>query len=425
VRSDSETWRKFCIPLTITIFTAYWYWRSSNTYFIFDEWEFWNQSRNSFNPVQLARPYMGSLNVALFMVWTVIDTFFGIQSYEPYRLTALFMFALFLFSFAHLCKRIELSLTETLLSLGILTFAGPVVGNLWGGWQFAWLLSLTTGTLAVTQQFRSRRVSRNILILALIGTSVSSSSVGLTFLTINTVIAWQTRNRQLVFGATCLGALYALWTVSFGGATEVGSPPQLFAYALTHLTTSISALIGIYSYEDAFRFLLVCGLSVKLGYAVVSKWQPNYHQRNKGDLQVLRTAFVFGAVVWTAALSFSRASLAYNNGTGDSFSPTAVRYVHVGLYLILIIGLLASNKRVRRIGLAVGFSASLLVGISFQAQQMKVVRNLGEEVKTSIDAALCDVRQAKSADFANFGRPRLELILDWARQGQIQCSSPG
>ncbi len=379
----------------------------------------------SFNPLHLARPYMGSLNFALFAVWTLINSFFGIRSYEPYRLTALFMFAVFLLTFAHLCKKIELSLTDTLLSLGILTFAGPVVGNLWGGWQFAWLLSLATGTLSVAQQFSSRRISRNILILILVGLSVSSSSVGITFLAINAFIAWRMRNRQLVFGAACLGALYAFWTVLFSGATEVGTPPQLFAYALTHLTTSVSALFGIYSYSDCFRLLIVCGLAVKFGHIAVSKRQSDDHPNSREELRALQAAFAFGACVWAVLLSFSRASLAYSNVTGESFSPTAVRYVHIGLYLVLIIGISASSKRARRIGLAISFTLSLLVGVSFQAKQMKVVRDLGEEVKTSIDGALCDVDQAQSADFANFGRPRLKLILNWARQGQLHCSSTG
>lgn len=405
---------------TIVVAGVYWYWCARGTYFIYDELEFWNQQRNSFNPSRLLEPYMGSLNAVLFLIWTILDQNLSLNHYEIYRLLPILAFCVFLWSFTILCKRLALDSIDTFMCLGILAIAGPVVGNMWGGWQLAWIISLAAGTLSLALQLTDKPSVSKLLVTMLLSVAILSSSVGLTFLVINLFVAVAFKRARLVVGITFVGVLYGLWQLVYGADGLLASGPQLLAYFTSHLSASVMALFGMYSEPSIPRAgiaLFVTALIVleikHLGCLV-----QNDHERR---LRAVHTSVLAGLLVWTALLSISRTGLAVSGITGDSFTPTSVRYVHIGFTLVLTCIATLKVARLRKVLLGTSLVLSFAFGFSFHNSQMVEVRRLGNESRAALAEAVCNPLDVNVSDYDGFGRLRYTIIRQLVNDGRLVC----
>ena len=337
-----------------------------STTFYFDEWD-WVQGRREWDAAALLEPHNEHLSLVPVLVFKLLFSTVGTDSYVPYRVAGLLLHCgVTALLFAYARKRVG-----ELVALG----AAAVVLFLGTGWpdmlwpfQIGFLSSLAAGIGALLALDREDRRG-NVLAAVLLGVALASSSLGLPLLVafaLEVLGRPDRRSRWWIVAAPA--AVYALWYVAYGGEGTVTSD-NVFGAPGYVADAAAGAAGALFSLDMNWgRTLAVAGIVALLA---------SLHRR--GTASWRRLALIAAPLAFWGLTAIAR---------GQFGEPAAPRYLYPGVVFLLLIAVeAAAGIRLSRGALVV---AALLVGFAVLGNAGKMREGAGflRDESTALNGAL-------------------------------------
>jgi hypothetical protein len=298
--------------------------------FNYDEWN-WVMNRRGWSADTLLEPHNEHLSLIPVLIFKLLFVSVGIDAYWPYRL-AVILVHLLCVGLVFVLARRRVGDVFALAIAALILFLGSAWQDLLWPFQIGYLGSVAAGLGMLLALERGDRAGR-VLACVLLGVSIASSSLGLTFacaavaeLLLRPRASWRSpaRWRQLWVAAVPIG-LYGIWFIAYGDINATPGTahgfglfrqngPVIPSYVADMAASAFGGLVGLSI--DWGRPLVLLALGVGIWLA---------RGRRAGPRLV---ALVVGLVALWGLTALLRAQL---NAAGDS------RYVYPGAVLIVLL----------------------------------------------------------------------------------------
>ena len=317
-----------------------------SAWFFGDDWQMLTFRRELLHSGQwiqfLFNPHNEHLSTTVVVVFSVLESLFGIDSAIPFLVVVIIAHLALLWVVRCFLLRWGVSLIPRLFAIVWLGFLGSGAENLVWAFQAAYIGALALGLWGlylVTGSSRSLRrncVASMLFILSLFTAGTSLPVFAISML----VIIWNRRWRQLLEVGLAPAILYASWFLLYGASRQPQNPrslTQIVPYMTRGLEFGLDQIVQF----GVLGFIL--GIAAVMLLALTD-WYT-------GDHRVTLVALILGAVAFFALGGWGR-------GFYGADQAQAVRYVYVlGAFAIPI--LIAVGYRVmqsHRLFAAVGFA---------------------------------------------------------------------
>lgn len=357
------------------------------TSFYFDEWD-WVQGRRAWNADALLAPHNEHLSLVPVLLYKLLFSTVGIDSYVPYRVLGVVVHLLvagLLFTYAR--RRVGDLLA--LAAATVVVFLGPAWQDVLWPFQIGFMGSLAAGLGALLALDRGdRRGDRVAAVLLTVALATSSLGIPLLAVAMLEVLGLPGRGRRWPVVVVPL-VLYGIWYLGYGGG-ESATMNNAFAtprYIAEAAAGAVGALFGLTS--DWGRPLAVA-LVALLVFAVARRATIPWR---------LAAVVALPLVFWTLT-GLARAN--YNE-------PAAPRYLYPGVVFLLLIAVeAAAGARVGRRG-----TAALLVLLAFvTVSNLGTLRNGGGWLRdrtAEVDGSLAALQLAAPHGVAPDFQPEPEV----------------
>ena len=351
--------------LALLAFAALLYLGRSTTFY-FDEWN-WIQDRRAWDAAALLTPHNEHLSLVPVLVYKLLFSTVGTDSYVPYRVAGLLLHcgvAALLYTYAS--RRVG-----ELLALGaaaIVLFLGTAWPDVLWPFQIGFLGSLAAGIGALLALDRED-TRGDVVAAVLLGVALASSSLGLPLLVAGALeVLGRPDRRSRWWIVAAPAALYTVWYVAYGGEGTATSD-NLFGSPGYVAEAAAGAAGALFSLDVNWgRTLAVAGIVALLA---------SLHRRGAASWRLL--ALIALPLVFWGLTAVARGQLG---------EPAAPRYLYPGVVFLLLIAVeAAAGLRLARGALIV---AALLVGFAVlgNAGRMREGAGFLRDESTALNGAL-------------------------------------
>lgn len=315
VGNEVGTWRVLLAVAMIAVFLVL-VRVGSGTGFFFDEWDFLAY-RRGFSLDVLLQPHNGHLVAIPNVLYSLLSSWFGIESHTPFRTLALTFHLGVAFLAAVATRRVRGDVA------GIAAFV--VIGLMGAGWQnIFWAFQIgfvgsiaffLAGWLLLDPASGSFNKRRGAMVSVSTLGSLLMSGVGVAALgAIVLLCLADPRRRQLWWIPVGPAAVYGLWQVTHGtSSADLGSVDRLPQFALQNAGSAAGGVFGL----DVAWGQMILGVVL---FLVVRRFL-----RERGPVWSFGPALMYCVFVSLATVSRS-----------TFFEPGASRYVYLGIIVLLL-----------------------------------------------------------------------------------------
>jgi hypothetical protein len=359
-------WPAVALGVLLVIAGALVLWQTRDTTLSDDEW-LWTARRWELTPSSFLQPHNQHLSLVPVLIYRALFATVGLTDYTPYRLI-LAAGHLACGAAVFLYVRSRAGALIGLAAAVLVLFNGAAWQNILWPFQIAWTVSIAAGIGALLALDRRDR-GADLLAAALLGLSLASSGIGVTFVIIAAVdIALSRRRWQDALIVAVPLAAYGLWWVGF---QEPGPPRMPVAdvplYVLRSACAALLSLVGLYrpSGMDVPPVSLAAGLPLLTALLTLAVWRL----RRLGHAPPRVIALVAGAIAFWILTAIQR---------GYVSPPGTSRYLYFGAVLIILLAAeLARTASIRLSAAAVVCVAAIAVGASF----LPVFADVGRDMR--------------------------------------------
>jgi len=284
------------------------------TIFFYDEWDFITR-RRGLGADSFLTGHNGHLSALPVAVYKVLLQAFGLGTYWPYRLVLTLLHVLCgLLLFAVVRERTGDA--AAVCAAALLLFLGSASDDLLWAFQIGFVGSMAAG-LGMLLALDRRTTRGDVAAAVLLGTSLASSSLGVSFLVIAVVELGIRRDwGRLARVVVAPVGVYLLWRLGYGESDlRAGNLDDAPAYAFQMVSAAAGGLTGLgASAGPTLAILLLAGVAVSV---VLVPPSPRL------------LAVLAGAASLWGLTALARAQLA---------DPAATRYVYASVVLLLLAG---------------------------------------------------------------------------------------
>jgi hypothetical protein len=311
--------------------------------FFFDEWDF--VLNRSYNASDFLRPHNGHLSLLPVLVYNLLRSLFGIDSYVPFQVAGLLVHASVCVGVYAIGKRRSTSIA--IVAALFVSLLGTGWQNIMWPFQIGMMGALSAGLWAIWECTKTEASPRRVALLCLISLLCAGGGI-VAFATVGAITLYRQNWKSLTY-LSVVGVMYLVWYLNYGVSQSVdgnlGKTPNYVYQSALGAASGIT--INNTNYGKIFLVVLVLLLAANI--------------YRKQSILTAIAAIAMATFSWILT-GVSRAHLQ---------EPSASRYVYVGAVLLVVAFISLVPSDVSRFAVF----PILVVGVFLVQGNLEVLKN--------------------------------------------------